>query len=224
MAFITRKATGTAAITALLALSTGAEADSDKNSKMQDGKWVSVSGVVVSFLNDDFVLDHGDGLIIIEMDDWMGAEDIGNVGLGNRVEVTGEVDHDFMERRKIEAASVYSEANNTHSYASPVDEEAGVGVNRTVTFTSYSLPESSIPVAGEIVGIEGRELTVDVGECEITVETASMPYNPVDDTGFPQFGTGDMIQAAGTLNESFFSGDGLEAERVTLMSDRSGAR
>jgi len=210
------------AIAALTALPLSANAQNADMSATQDGKWVSMTGEITAIMNDEFMLDHGDGLVVVEMDDWLGAEDISQLNSGNQVEVTGEVDHDMMEARTIEAARVYSEATDTFYYASPIDEEAGLGLNRTIV-PGFTLPESAVTVAGEVTAIDGRMLTLDLGQSEVTVDTTELPYNPVDKVGFPQVQTGDMIQASGNLIASFFQEGVVEAEALTMISKATSA-
>lgn len=45
-------------------------ADAEDPFSKSDRSWISLSGVVAATSNDSFVLDYGEGLITVEMDDW----------------------------------------------------------------------------------------------------------------------------------------------------------
>lgn len=85
--------------------------------------WISISGTVKTVSPDIFLLDYGDGIIKVEMDDGDRDADAYKLIEGDTVTVNGMIDDDFYEATKIEAASVYVEKLGTYFYASSVDEE-----------------------------------------------------------------------------------------------------
>lgn len=186
----------------------------------RDGKWVSISGEVVAKLGDTLKIDHGDGLVTVESDDFFGPEDIDKFSIGNRVTVYGEVDADLYENHTIEAAQIHNEATDTYHFALPADEEAiGATIGERGIY-DYTVVESGVTVSGEITGIDGRQITLDVGGTDpVTVDTTEMAYDPTDDVGYPQLDTGDAIQASGDLTGGFFEDREMTAVTVTLLAD-----
>ena len=218
MPFRTTTATALGALVTLLAAPALGAEDGDMP-ELRDGKWVSVTGEVAAKRGDEVMLDHGDGLLTIEMDDWIGPAGVSQLSLGDLVTVKGEVDADLYESRTIEASSVHNEATNSYYYAAPVDEEATPGVSHAVPTPGFTAPESTVTVAGTVTGVEGRTVMLDIGEATVEVDTAEMSYNPVDDVGYPQIGKGDRLQATGGLTAGFFEDGTVEAETVTLLTD-----
>ena len=88
-----------------------------------DEAWVSISGTAVSPTADSFVLDYGEWVITVEMDDWDWYGDTPAGIDGDKVTVYGQIDDDFFETTTIEASSVYVENRGTYYYASSDDEE-----------------------------------------------------------------------------------------------------
>lgn len=174
-----------------------------------DDSWISIAGTVVSPTHDTFMLDYGDGLITVEMDDFDSYSE--TVGLldGDDVVVYGIIDDGLYEARTIEASSVYNDALNTYFYANSADEEdavqwdilAPVAISRTT-------------VMGTVLSVnpEADEFTISTGRSVLTVETGNLSYNPLDDYGYQQIDVGDRIRASGVIDNDFLEG-------YTLMTD-----
>ena len=88
-----------------------------------DDSWITVSGTVETVSPDRFILNYGEGLITVEMDDGDRDADAYKLISGDEVTVSGRIDDDFFERRSIEASSVYVEDIGTTFFASSLDEE-----------------------------------------------------------------------------------------------------
>lgn len=74
-----------------------------------DDTWINISGTVESVDRDAFILDYGEGLITVEMDDGDRDADGYKLIKGDKVSVSGIIDDDLYETRTIEASSVYVE-------------------------------------------------------------------------------------------------------------------
>jgi hypothetical protein len=180
-----------------------------------DESWISISGTVGTVSPDTFTLDYGDGIVIVEMDDWDYDADAYKVMQGDKVVVTGMVDDDFFESTSIEASSVYVEDLNTYFYASPADEEdhwASVTVPITISETT---------VIGTVTEVGEHEFTVDTALRELTVDTTEMLYNPLDDEGYQKVRVGDRVRVSGEIDVSFFEGRELMAESIVTLSAAS---
>jgi uncharacterized protein YdeI (BOF family) len=88
-----------------------------------DGNWINLSGTVLSTAPSTFALDYGPGNITVEMDDWDWYQEGKALVPGDQVVVTGKVDDDLYQSKRIEASSVYAKNLNTYFYASGADEE-----------------------------------------------------------------------------------------------------
>lgn len=177
-----------------------------------DDTWISISGEVESVDPQEFLLDYGDGVVTVEMDDFDLDADALVLNVGDRVTVHGLVDDDFFETTSIEAGSVYVEELGTYFYSSVVDEED--------TFVTLTTPVvvSETTVQGTVTSITGMEFTVDAEVRQFTVDTSALGMNIFDDEGFLQVEVGDRVSVTGTMDEDFFGNRELEAETVVNLS------
>jgi len=181
-----------------------------------DDSWISISGTVASPTADSFQLDYGDGLVMVEMDDWDSYGDAYGLMEGDEVVVYGKVDDDLYEATTIEAGSVYVEDLNTYFYASSDDEE-----DLTYWVVSEPLVLSRTSVRGTVTSVDAaeREFTIDIGARKLTVETEYLGYNAFDDVGFQKIEKGDRISASGAMDQDFLEGRVLDADSVITLSD-----
>lgn len=183
-----------------------------------DDSWISVSGEVESVTNDAFVLDYGDGLITVEMDDGDRDADGYKLVSGDKVTVTGRVDDDLFEARTIEANTVYVENIDTHFFASAVDEE---DINDVIVTVSTPVVVSATTVQGTVTEVGSEEFTIDTGLRKIQVEVDEMSYNPLDDEGYQKIEVGDRVSATGQIDDDFLEGRELVADTVITLSSGS---
>ena len=159
-----------------------------------DDTWVSLNGTISTATDDSFVLDYGEGSIIVEMDDWDWYQEGKNLIAGDEVTVYGQVDDDLYELATIEASSVYVKNLNTYYYASSDDEEG-------LDYYSMTTPTlmAWMDITGTVTGVDGRRFTLDAENRELTVDTSTMTYNPMDDEGYQQVQEGDRVKVAGKM-------------------------
>ncbi|MHA6492859.1 hypothetical protein ACX0MV_06365 [Pseudomonas borbori] len=179
-----------------------------------NNSWISISGKVTSAAADTFVLDYGNGVITVEMDDWDWYREGYKMLSGDDVVVYGRIDDDIFEVAKIEAQSVYVKGLNSYFRANDADEEDLVFSVNPVAATTV--------VQGTVVSIDGRDINVSAGGSTLSVDTATMPYNPLDKQGYQQIEVGDRISAVGVMEPSFFADRELKADAVTTLSGDKG--
>lgn len=181
-----------------------------------DGSYISLSGTVVAATPSQFSLDYGEGMVVVEMDDWDWYADGWGILEDDNVTVYGFVDDDFYETTTIEASSVYVEDLNTYFYASGADEESTAA---TVTaFYDYDFE-----VTGEVTATMGREFTLDTGTRSISIDTWQLGYNPLDDQGFLKIEEGDRVTVFGDLDKMLFDEREISAEAIIKLEDDSAA-
>ncbi len=182
---------------------------------MADNAWISMSGEVEAVDPDEFVLDYGDGSVIVEMDDGDRDADAYKLMKGDDVTVSGLVDDDFFETTTIEASSVYVDKLGTYFYASAVDEEDDFVTIHTPVIMSETV------VQGTVKEVNDEEFVVDTGFDELTVEVEEMAYDPLDDQGYQKVEAGDVVSVTGDMDDDFFEGRELVADTVTVLTNRS---
>lgn len=197
---------------ALGALST-APASAQDPYMQPDDSWISIDGTVEQVFADRFTLDYGEGLVTVEMDDGDRDADGYKLMSGDKVTVSGMVDDDLFEMTTIEAGSVYVENLGTYFYASSADEE-----DAFVTITSPVVVSQTV-VQGTVTDVTDEEFTISTGSRLIRVETEEMAYDPLDDLGYQQIDVGDYVSVTGRIDDDFFEGRELVAERITTLYD-----
>ncbi len=180
-----------------------------------DGSWISLSGTVTSTAPDSFNLDYGEGIVLVEMDDWDFDQDGYNLLEGDEVTVYGAVDADLFETTSIEASSVYVKGFNTFYYASSADEES-LPAAAFVPSLDFDLT-----LKGSVTSVDGREFTIDNGNNSIKVDTILMPYNPMDDEGYQKIRVGDRVSVTGDIDTDWWEKRELMAESVVTLKDAS---
>ncbi|MEA1052117.1 hypothetical protein U5801_20235 [Lamprobacter modestohalophilus] len=182
-----------------------------------DDSWISVSGTVESVTHDAFVLDYGEGLMTVEMDDGDRDADGYKLVRGDKVTVNGRIDDDLFEARTLEASSVYVENIDTYFYASAVDEE---DINDVIVTVSTPVVISATTVQGRVTEVGSDEFVVDTGLREVLVEVEEMAYNPLDDEGYQKIEVGDRVSVTGQIDDDLFEGRELVADSVVTLSSR----
>lgn len=176
--------------------------------------WISLNGKVTEVTSaDTFILNYGDGVIVVEMDDYDLDADAFKVAEGDRVQVNGWIDDDFFETTTIEARSVYVENLGTYFYASGADEEDAV------PNISQPMRDSGMTIQGYVTKIDGRDFVVNTGKRQIVVDTSDMIYNPMDDEGFQQIEKGDRVSVSGSMDAELFEGHQLKAETIVTLRE-----
>lgn len=178
-----------------------------------NNSWITIGGSVVSAGPSSFILDYGYGRVLVEMDDWDWYKEGSVLRPGDKVTVTGRVDQDLFERRKIEASSVFVKNLNTRFFASADDEE-----DNTIQFVAQPPASAFAGASGFVTAIKGREMTMGSGPAAIRVNTAAMPDNPLDDVGLVKVKTGDHVQAWGRLTLAPNGGSEILANGITVLA------
>lgn len=197
--------------------SSSTDADAARIAATRDDGWITLSGRVVGKGADRFVLDYGPGRVTVEMDDWDWFKEGRQLLAGDQVTVTGKIDQDFLEQKKIEASSVYVKSLGAVFYANPQDEEDVAG-------TTVYVPSSPgwTVATGMVSGVEGREFNIGPAGAEVRVDTAKMADNPLDKEGKLQIKPGDRVQVWGRLDIDANERNEIAAEGVaTLTPDRT---
>ncbi|WPL18397.1 hypothetical protein Thiowin_03468 [Thiorhodovibrio winogradskyi] len=183
-----------------------------------DDSWLSVSGTVEKVTADAFVLNYGDGLMTVEMDDGDRDADAYKLIHGDKVTVNGRIDDDLFEARTLEASSVYVENIGTTFYASAVDEE---DIRDVIVTVSTPVVISAMTVQGIVTEVNSEEFMVNTGLRQVRVDVGEMSYNPLDDEGYQKIEAGDRVSVTGHIDDGLFKGRELVADSVVTLSSSS---
>jgi uncharacterized protein YdeI (BOF family) len=179
-----------------------------------NGEWVTLSGKVSGVTARTFDLNVDGKKIPVEMDDYGWGADGYKLINGDQVVVSGRVDKDFLEKKKVEAGSVYVKSLNSYFFANSADEKDLLYIPTTYSYYS-TLPEgASVDVQGKVTSVNGREFTVDTGFRKVTVDTKSLLYNPLDKVGFTKIKKGDRVRVSGKVQDDLFDTKEVSANFV----------
>lgn len=192
-----------------------AAGDAQEVSNAVDREWITLTGKVASVASDSFRLDYGNEDIVVEMDDydWFNENAIKT---GESVTVTGRMDNDFFESRKVEASSVYVDSRNEHFFASAADEEEAVF---TAIIHDHLQDEEWVSLTGEVTRVDGQDITVDAGIHEYDIDANGLSYNPFDREGEERIEVGERVAVYGQMDDAdLFDDREIEASSIVTLS------
>lgn len=179
-----------------------------------DDSWITIGGTVEDVSRNSFLLDYGEGVITVEMDDWDDDADAYVLLEGDEVTVSGRIDDDLYDLRTIEAARVYVDNANTYFYSNPRDEQDEyVGV-------PTPLSEGEIFIEGTVTDVTPRqnEFEIVTDGMFLNVDTSLLGYDPLDRDGTQEVTVGDRVSVNGTIDSNFFDNHEIVAESVVELS------
>lgn len=206
---------GTSLFATMLAVGAAAQADGPNPYVKPNESWIGISGTVESVQPDRFMLNYGDGIVLVEMDDGDRDADAYKLLKGDKVTVSGRIDRDFFEQTKIEAAFVYVESLGTTFFASSVDEEDWTRAEASVlpTITLFNAV-----VSGTVTSVNEHDFLINTGDRLLRVDVTEMPFDPLDDEGYLEIDEGDRVKVFGHVDVSLFEGRRLEADSIIELS------
>lgn len=202
------------ALAAASAFGMAAPALAQSPATLGDNTPIALNGTIVSAGPNSFMLDYGDGLVTVEMDDFDGWSEASPLLEGDRVTVYGDVDNDLFQAARIEASSVYVKGLNTTFFANDADEED------LAAFYVVTPALNNVNVTGLVKQIDpaaGR-IQLDTGQAMVTVETDELGYNPLDRYGYQRVALGDRLFVSGEVDRAFFQGRVLDAETIVTLN------
>lgn len=183
-----------------------------------NGELITISGQVNHVQAKTFQLNTGTNKVLVEMDDYDNwVADGFKLANGDNVIVTGRVDQDLFEKKKIEAGTVYVKNLRTTFYANSADEEDAYVPSTPSYFPSLS-EGAHVDLQGKITNVNGREFVVDTGLRKVVVDTKDMIFNPLDNKGFTKLQVGDRVRVSGDVQDDFFNMKEISASAITELS------
>lgn len=191
---------------------------------------VAITGIIsdapgTSFRMDSgttFQLDHGRGEITVDMAGWQWYEsrsqgEVPRLNVGENVTVTGIVDDAFYAAKTLEALTVFVRDRDAFFTIAPYGAGGAWSLRPMPGSPLTGSDPTTITLAGRVSAIAGDEFSLDLGASVVSVDTAAMTYDPLDDIGSQRVREGDWVQVSGTLDEHFFEDRELGAARITSI-------
>ena len=177
-----------------------------------DNTRITLAGTVVSASPDAFILDIGRDDLTVEMDDWDWFKEGRVLKKGDIVVVTGRIDQDLWESKKIEASSVYVKNLGTTFYASGADEEdfpSAMALMNPVTSAS-----------GIVTAVEGQEFTIGGTTGPVKVDMTKLSVRPALKVGQRVYAWGNLDVDPREKIELMANGVAVLAQDATKQSMR----
>ncbi|MBN1240981.1 MAG: OB-fold nucleic acid binding domain-containing protein [Gammaproteobacteria bacterium] len=214
-------AAASVAVFALPAIVTGQEDVPEQPHQYPDDTFITINGTVESVRPGAFVLDYGDGELTIEIDEAGSGSESQVLERRDRVSVYGIIDDGLFDRRTLEAGGVYVERLDETIYVSSVDEEDGRG--RGVLELPRGTDPRAVVVTGRVTDVDENEetFTLATGSRSLDVKLDPTPLIPLDDEdpGTPTVEIGDVVSVTGRMDEDFFDGFEMLADRITRPTE-----
>lgn len=173
-----------------------------------NGEYISLNGKITDVQANGFNMDVDGENILVEMDDFDSFKEGYQLKVKDQVMVFGMVDKDFLEKRSLEASTVYVKNLNTHFFASSADEED------FQSYTTYYISPNdnmNVLVRGRVLSIADDMITLSTGVDKIRVSTKSMFFNPIDTRNYMDIAKNDYIEVSGMITPSYLEKKDIEA-------------
>lgn len=192
-------------------------ASADNPAKHADNAWISVSGTVKSVSDDSFKLDHGKGMITVEMDTGDRHADSYKLKRGDIVTVAGMIDKSFYDETTLNARSLYVKDVDTYFYSSLAND------SDAVIASAQPRPPANTWLQGKVNSVSEAQdhFVVNTATQPITVEVHDMRYNPLDEKGYQKVELGDVVRVYGEMEPDALEGRVFNASFVTTVVDQS---
>jgi uncharacterized protein YdeI (BOF family) len=189
-------------------------AQAEKIKDKKDGEWITISGKVTSVTPNKFVLKPQGQSITVEMNNLDWVTDGYKIIEGDQVVVNGFVDKRFLDKKTIDASSVYVKGLGTYFYNNPTVEIV-TPLIPTLYMGLKDFPEgASADLHGVVSSIHGREFELNTGFRKITIDTKSMAFNPLDDKGYLKVKVGERVRVSGKVDNNFLEGKEVDANYI----------
>lgn len=70
-----------------------------------------------------------------------------------------------------------------------------------------------------LIGTSDHELTVDTDLQQVTIDTTSLLYNPMDDVGYQQIDEGDLVSITGDMESDLLESMELMADSLVILDN-----
>ena len=74
-----------------------------------------------------------------------------------------------------------------------------------------------VTLQGTVSSINGRLFTIDTGKKKLTINTASLTYDPLDKNGYQAISKGDYLSVTGYISEAFMTKGELVADHIVVL-------
>ena len=182
---------------------------------------IGVSGTVTDPKANQFMLDYGKGKFTVEMDGWKWYTQNYSKMAGDKVTVYGILLETFLDGKTIDATSVYDEKMGKYFFGRSRDEAKNYKDSGSPIFDYWGkgkvIGVGYITVQGTVTSAKGRVFTIDTGKKKLTINTSSMPYDPLDKKGYQAIRKGDYLSVTGTMSEAFMDKGELVADHIVVL-------
>lgn len=206
-----------------LAIASAMDMDSQDNTKLKE-TWISISGTVVNPKPAEFTLNYGDGTIAVDMQDWKWYKKNNSEMSGDKVTVYGILDETLFDGKSIDATSIYDQKLGKYFFGRNRElamDQRNLNLEDPLFqyWGSEPILVGGVTVKGTVTGVNGRVFTINAGAKKVTVDTSSMPYDPLDKKGYQMIDKGDYLTVTGHISDAFMTKGELVADHIVVLTE-----
>ena len=183
----------------------------DEYQEATNGEYLTLNGKITDVGPNSFSMSIDNEKILVEMDDFDYFKEGYQLKKGDKVMVFGMVDKDYLERRSLEASTVYVKNLKTHFFANSIDEED------YYTYTTYYIsPQNSMNVLlrGRVLSISDDTITLSTGVDDIKVSTERMYFNPANNKNYIDLQENDYVEISGMITTKYNNNKLVQARTI----------
>ena len=179
-----------------------------------NNSWIELDGRVTAVDSRSFILDYGEGEIMVEIDDYDWFEEAYNVLVNDRVKVKGKVDADPNEERSIEAETVRLKDHGLTLQANADDEE-----DLTENFVPpLPVQAASSEIRGTVESFQNGLMIVKTATDTYRVDLKESSLASVEGEAISyDIRIGDFVSVVGKEDNKIFRADEFDASTVYLL-------
>lgn len=194
--------------------------DSQSEIKVKE-TWIGVNGTVTDPKPKKFMLDYGKGKLTVEMDGWKWYTQNYKKMTGDKVTVYGRLNETFIQGKVIDATSVYDKKMGKYFFGRSKREAMEYRYLGDPVFDYWSKGEPTgvggVTIQGTVTSVNGKTFTIDTGKKKLTIDTSSMPNDPLDKHGYQAITKGDYLSVTGNISEAFMNKGELVADHIVVF-------
>ena len=74
-----------------------------------------------------------------------------------------------------------------------------------------------VTIQGTVTSTNDRAFTIDTGKKKLTIDTSSMPNDPLDKNGYQAITKGDYLNVTGNISKAFMNKGELVADHIVVF-------
>ena len=184
--------------------------------------WIGVTGNIANPQATKFTLDYGKGKLTVEMNDWKWYTKNYDKMIGDKITVYGRLGETLFQGKFIDPTSIYDQKMGTYFFGKSrlsVLESRAMDDDPVIEFYGKGFPVEvgGVTIQGTVTSTNDKAFTIDTGKRKLTIDTSSLPNDPLDKNGYQAITKGDYLNVTGTISKAFMNKGELVADHIVVF-------